>query len=534
MKLRNLFLIGLASAVLFAGCKKDEDFGPAEISISPADATHEFPIEGGEYLVELTATIDWALQGYDEEVQKWLSINPASGKASSSPQTVTIKAMNNGETDRTANIVFYGDVMHKASLTITQKGAKGDGTEGDGTLESPYNTAAAIKFIEEGAYSGNENISEKVYVKGTIVAIEEVSTNFGNATYTISNGEGTSELGVYRGYYLGGEKFTSEDQINVGDEVIVYGSLTKFYDEYQFAQNASQIYSLNGETASGGGDDEPSVDEPTSATPIDISEFLEKQVNTTDWYELTGEIVSIAGAEYGNFTMKDETGSVYVYGLVKDWANGKNDKSFSQIGLEVGDVVTIWTLRAEHSGSPQAGGNIPAIYQSHKDGAPVTYPEGSVFLTFPDGNQKSVNNYTSTWQAVIGEYTFTLVNFNNSQNNWKYVKCGRKADPSVASISNNSAMPKLSSIEVTADVLKTDVVNSITLNIYSDAGQETLVAENIEANGALSAGILTFEIPAEYQNANQYYKLTFDCAVAGDKNGNGSVQISKVTYIAAE
>ena len=83
--------------------------------------------------------------------------------------------------------------------------------------------------------------------------------------------------------------------------------------------------------------------------------------------------------------MSDETGTVYVYGLVKEWANGENDKSFAEIGLEAGDIVTIWTLRAEHNGSPQAGGNNPAIYKGHEDGVPVTYPEGTVFLTFPDG-----------------------------------------------------------------------------------------------------------------------------------------------------
>ena len=92
-------------------------------------------------------------------------------------------------------------------------------------------------------------------------------------------------------------------------------------------------------------------------------------------------------------------------------------------------------------------------------------------------------------------------------------------------------MPEITAIEVTADQLKADKVNSIELSIYSGAGQQTLVADGIEADGALAAGILNFEIPEEYQAEGQYYKLTFDCAVAGD---NGPVQISKVTYIAAE
>lgn len=678
------------------------------------------------------------MQGYDEDVQSWLSVSPSSGKASASPQVITIKAIENKGANRKADLVFYGNIMHQAPLTITQEGPEGEwasmtiaefiekadteneyvltgvvgdiatnekywgfslkdetgtiscpfigenaeefkkmdihtgdkisirgvyefyssksehqlsdgvivehtplstedietvtvqnfieaadpytmyrltgevsssvnaeycsfdltdetgtivvwtvnnaseyastlkkgdkvtlrgaytwfehetdeskskhevvdatiesveagqggetGTpEGSGTAEDPYNVAAAYKYIDDGGFSGNDNVSPEVYVKGTITSIEEVDTgNFGNATYMISDGEGSVELEVFRGYYFNGDKFTSEDQIKVGDNVVVCGELTNHNGTYEFT-SGSKIYSLNGQT--GGGEEPDPSTEPTSAVKVNIEEFLDKPVNTTDWYELTGTIVNIEsgnGEKYGNFTMSDESGSVYVYGLVSEWADGKNNQSFSEIGLEAGDIVTIWTLRAEHNGSAQAGGTIPAIYKGHEDGVPVTYPEGTVFLTFPDGNQKSVNGYTSTWQAVIGNYTFTLVNFNNNQNNWGYVKCGRKSDPSVGSISNDTAMPTLTSIEVTADKLNAAAVTSIELSIYSDQEQGTLVADGIQPKNGLAAGILTFEIPSAYQNANQYYKLTFDCEPAGD---NGPVQISKVTYIAAE
>ena len=60
------------------------------------------------------------------------------------------------------------------------------------------------------------------------------------------------------------------------------------------------------------------------------------------WYELTGEIISIAKQDYGNFTIKDATGEIYIYGMTSKWV-GSNDKSFSQIGLKVGDTVTLGT-----------------------------------------------------------------------------------------------------------------------------------------------------------------------------------------------
>ena len=39
----------------------------------------------------------------------------------------------------------------------------------------------------------------------------------------------------YRGYYFDGTKFTSEDQIQVGDEVVIYGKLSTYEGRHQLA-----------------------------------------------------------------------------------------------------------------------------------------------------------------------------------------------------------------------------------------------------------------------------------------------------------
>ena len=107
---------------------------------------------------------------------------------------------------------------------------------------------------------------------------------------------------------------------------------------------------------------------------VTVAQFLTKEVNSTAWYQLTGKLTSIDGtngAKYGNFTLKDSTGEVYVYGLTKT-QQASNDQSFGSIGLKEGDIVTINTLRSEHSGNPQAGGTIPAYYVSHKDAPSIT------------------------------------------------------------------------------------------------------------------------------------------------------------------
>lgn len=111
-----------------------------------------------------------------------------------------------------------------------------------------------------------------------------------------------------------------------------------------------------------GGGDEP--DDPT-VKEVTIEEFIAAEVSDNVWYQLTGTILSIDNDYYGNITIQDETGSVYVYGLTKTKVD-KNDNSFSSIGLSEGDIVTLVGTRDEHNGEAQVGG--PAYYISHEEG----------------------------------------------------------------------------------------------------------------------------------------------------------------------
>ena len=137
-------------------------------------------------------------------------------------------------------------------LTFYKKG-EGGGTTVDapGTAEAPLTVAEALAYIDANLEADKQ--SPVGYVKGKIVAVSEISTQYGNATYTISDdGKDENTLQIYRGNGLGGAKFTSENDIKAGDEVIVTGKLVNFKgNTKQFAQGSS-IYSLNGKTADGG------------------------------------------------------------------------------------------------------------------------------------------------------------------------------------------------------------------------------------------------------------------------------------------
>lgn len=102
-------------------------------------------------------------------------------------------------------------------------------------------------------------------------------------------------------------------------------------------------------------------------TEVTIEEFLAKEPNADVYYRISGTIENIANAVYGNVTLKDETGSVYVYGCYPGWgATGDFRKGlFEKLGIEVGDRLSVIGVRAVHNDSPQLSNG---VYFSHEKG----------------------------------------------------------------------------------------------------------------------------------------------------------------------
>jgi hypothetical protein len=114
------------------------------------------------------------------------------------------------------------------------------------TKTEPISVAKALEILANGTQT-----TSNVYVSGTIVEVSELSTQFGNASYTISDdGTSTSTLTVFRGRYLGNAKFTAEDQIHAGDKVVVCGVLKNFVKDDTTTPELTNSYlvSINGTT----------------------------------------------------------------------------------------------------------------------------------------------------------------------------------------------------------------------------------------------------------------------------------------------
>ena len=205
---------------------------------------------------------------------------------------------------------------------------------GTGTETDPYNVAAANQV---GATLSAGESTETVYIRGIVSRIDEIDPSYGNATYCISDdGTPNNQFLVYRGYSLGGEKFTSVDELKVGDEVIVKGTITNYNGTIELNQR-NEIYSLNGVIAGG----ETGEGEGTLESPYDVAKALSL----------------IASGE------NDPDAEVYIKGKVSQieeispsFGNATyyiSAEFTSEDQLKVGDEVVILGKLTTYNGDPQ-------------------------------------------------------------------------------------------------------------------------------------------------------------------------------------
>lgn len=213
---------------------------------------------------------------------------------------------------------------------------------GTGTAADPFNVAGAVKYIEDG---GSE--SELKYVKGKVVSVEQGSfdATYGSLKYYISDdGTPTNQFYVYNGYAGPNRtKFSGEDALKAGDEVVICGNLIVYSGTKEF-QIGNYIVSLNGE----GGTttpDTPTTGKGSESDPYTVAEAIAaiKAGAPTNEVYLTGII-----SEVQFYNEKYKSLSYYISddGKSKDMqvysGKGLNGADFTSKGdLKVGQKVTI-------------------------------------------------------------------------------------------------------------------------------------------------------------------------------------------------
>lgn len=202
---------------------------------------------------KLTNTYNLAVK-YSSDNPDVAAIDAAGEITLGIPGKANITAEFEGNDEYEAAKVSY-ELTVKAASTVDLKN----------TPETAYTVAKALELINAG-----EGLEANVYVKGQITNIQEVdiTDKFGNATYTISDdATAANALLIYRGYYYDKGKFTSKDQIKVGDVVVVYGKLVKFYEKFEM-NSGNHIYSINGVVS---GVDNITVDKNVDAPAYNVA-----------------------------------------------------------------------------------------------------------------------------------------------------------------------------------------------------------------------------------------------------------------------
>lgn len=210
---------------------------------------------------------------------------------------------------------------------------------------------------------------------------------------------------------------------------------------------------------------DPENPQPGELVEATIEEFLAAEVSTDTWYKLTGTITNIANPTYGNFTIKDETGSVYIYGMTEEKQDG-NDKSFVNLGLQVNDIVTLATVRGEHNGEAQGGGSTtPAYYISHERPEQPEIPEGdptaliiSEYSESTDLNKFLEITNISDKDIDLSAYLLRIYT-NGNESNTRQVQLSGTLAAGASKVYKNSGADATLPDGVEAEAINDDVIN---------------------------------------------------------------------------
>lgn len=268
---------------------------------------------------------------------------------------------------------------------------------GEGTEASPYDAAKATNLAS--ALGQDDNITG-VYVKGIVKSIKEVSSQYGNATYYITDADGAANFYVYRGKNVGNTAFTSTDQIKVGDNVVIYGDLMNYMGNSPQLGQGNYLVSINGGAEGGETPDIPVV--PGETSVVTVAQFLAATDNSVE-YQVSGVISGIYQAyssEYNNISLyiSDDTGEMLAYRLscegVADPANT----------ITKGDKITVKGLRTLYNETPQMAQG--CVIVAHTD-VEVETPAGATTISFFDKANRTV---LTTSQQVWEQNGIKVIN----------------------------------------------------------------------------------------------------------------------------
>ena len=347
-------------------------------------------------------------------------------------------------------------------MTVTNVDPNAPGSE-----NNPYTVAEARAAIDAGTGVTG------VYATGIVSAIVgEYNSQYGNISYNISeDGSTTSDqLQAYRGKGIGGANFTSEDDIKVGDVVVIYGDLKKHNNSIYEFDSGNQLVSLKLVAPTF----YPEAGGVASGTEITISDL---HTTATIYYTTNGDTPTTSSTEYNSKNKPVITAATTIKAIAV------------KAGYTPSDVVTasytILSPAATPTFSPEGG-----IYTSAQNVTISSDTENATIYYTLDGSDPTTSSIEYTGAIVVDE-TVTIKAI--------AVKEGM-ANSAVASATYTMNIPSIDAEDV--DLTYNTTAGSIDFTITNPA-EGTLTATITEGGDWLTLGTISDNAVAFTCSANE-------------------------------
>ena len=225
MKLKYIIPSFMAVVAMLVGCS--DKFEAAYLDDLRVSSSYiAVPVDGNypaEFVV--SAKGDWQIKN----VPDWLTFTPMSGGAGDTKVTVSAPATS----DSKAAVVkiVCGTSVQDVNVVQTVKKS-----------EVVLSVAQALQVLKDKPSGSSAR------VKGIVCKIDEISPQYGNATYYLSD-DGTygadNWLEVYRGKWIDGANFATGEEFAVGDELVVEGTIVLYNDKTPEFSQGSSVVSIN-------------------------------------------------------------------------------------------------------------------------------------------------------------------------------------------------------------------------------------------------------------------------------------------------
>jgi len=232
---------------------------------------------------------------------------------------------------------------------------------------------------------------------GTTFRVKGECTKITNTTYGNWNlKDATGEIYIYGTLDAEGKtKNFSSLGIEVGDIVTVEGPKKTF-------NSTIELVDVTVIAIEKGSKSDTSDSQPADVKTVTIADFNAAAESNDVWYQLTGIVKNLKeGDKYGNFDLEDETGSVYVYGLLSE--KGGEKQKFQELvaekGIKEGSKLTIIGNRGSYKDKIEV---MNAYFVSVEGGTDTPEPQPAEVKTVTIADFNAAAESNDVWYQLTG------------------------------------------------------------------------------------------------------------------------------------